>query len=193
MSLTGNFDGLRQLQRALKNLAKPDSSASQEIGKRVANEVDGVLREQFSTGVGPDGEWQRTKSGRPALVSSRLAAAFRSRFDRGVLRYTAATPRNWLEAHHEGRTFPARKVAALSRYLSFNSKGKLVAGRRILKKDGTTKRGTYQRYAAAHTVSQRVLPRRPIYPTGALPSKWSNAIMRGASAGITRWYDRSTR
>jgi hypothetical protein len=193
VGLTGNLAALRALRRSLLDLAKPDGRTVKDVGKNVAGEIDEVLREQFATGVGPDGEWDRTRRGRPALVSSKLAAAFRSRLDRGVLRYVARTPRNWLAAQHEGHVFPARKVAALSHYMNFNSKGKLVAARRVVRKDGTPKRGSYQRFAAGHTVRERVLPARLLYPTGALPAKWSNAISRGVGAVITRWYERSTR
>jgi hypothetical protein len=192
VALTGNFAGFRELRKAIRDLSKPDGRAVQDIAKNVKAEVDVVIRDEFASGEGPDGPWQKTARGRVALISRKLPNAFRSRFDQGVLRYTAKVPRGWLLTQHEGHAFPARKVAALKRYLSFNSKGKLVAERRIFDKKGNVRRGAFQRFAGAHTVGRRVLPPRPLYPTGSLPAKWSNAITRGASVGLSRWYDRST-
>lgn len=192
MGLTGNFAGVRALRRAVRDLSQPDGRAVQDIAKGVKAEVDEVIREEFASGDGPDGPWQKTARGKAALVSRKLPNAFRARFDQGVLQYTAKVPRGWLLTQHEGHTFPARKVAALKHYLSFNSKGRLVAERRLFNKKGELRRGAIQRFAGAHTVGQRVLPPRPLYPTGSLPSKWSNAIARGANVGLTRWYDRST-
>jgi hypothetical protein len=187
MPLTGNFAGLRRLRRGLESVAEPEGAGRTDLVEGVQAEVKELLAEEFEKGIGPTGEpWQETVRGKPALVSRKLVGAFSSRIDRGIVRFTGKSKRDMLLAHQFGHTFPARKVAAEKQHLSFNSKGKLVAARRIFKKDGTVRRGGYQRFAAAHTVHERTLPARPIYPDGAMPPRWEERIQRGIAAAMER-------
>jgi archaeosine-15-forming tRNA-guanine transglycosylase len=179
---------LRRLRRGFESIADPEGSGRAVLIGDVQPEVKALLAEEFAKGIAPDGtDWQRTVRGRPALISRRLESAFVSRVDRGVLRFAARSTRNLLTAHQEGHEFPERHIAANKEFLSFNSKGKLVAARRIFRKDGSLRRGAYQRFAAAHTVKARTLPARPIYPEGALPLRWEEAIRRGLTGGLQKW------
>jgi hypothetical protein len=186
--LTGDLAGLRRLRRSVEGLARPDGAGRAELAGQVQGEVKALIAEEFTRGVAPDGStWAPTKRGKPALISRKLPNAFASRIDRGVVRFIAKSTRDLLVAHQHGHVFPARQVGEHKQYLSFNSKGKLVAERRIFKKDGTVRRGASQRYAAAHTVRERVLAARQIYPEGTMPLRWQEAIARGLTSGMTRW------
>lgn len=192
MPLTGDFRGLRHLSKSLESIADPDGKGRETLIGGVQGEIKEVLREEFAKGVGPDGStWQETVRHRPALISKKLPTAFGSRIDRGIVRFIGQSKRDMLVAHQFGHAFAARKVAANKHYLNFNSKGKLVAERRIFRKDGTVRRGTYQRFAAAHTVRERVLVARQIYPIGTLPLRWEEAIRRGLTDGMKRWGERA--
>lgn len=196
MGLTGDFIGLRRLRRNVESLAQPDGKARVDLLAHVQTEVTGLLKEEFAKGIGPDGSaWQQTKSGRPALISKKLAGAFSSRIDRGIVRFTGKSKRDMLMAHQLGHTFKARKVAADKQFLSFNSKGKLVSARRVLKGSAFTgvmlRRGASQVFAAAHKIGERVLPARPIYPEGTLPTRWQEGIERGLVVGMEKWHERA--
>lgn len=189
--LTGNFSGLRRLRRQLEGIAEPEGEGRTALAAGAQGAVKELLAEQFARGVGPSGEpYQETVRGQLALVSRKLAGAFSSRIDRGIARFTGKSKRDMLIAHQEGHTFPARQVAANQHYLSFNSKGKLVAERRIFRKDGTVRRGGYQRFAAAHTVHARELPQRQIYPEGGMPPRWEERVQLGIAAAMQRLADR---
>src|SRR5689334_25438613 len=108
-----------------------------QVGRNIREE----LKQEFAEGAGPYGAWQRTVRGRAALVSKKIPYAFTFRVDRGEVQFVGRSPRGWLKAQHEGHTFPARQVAANRQHLSFNSKGKLVAERRIFDKKGNVRRG----------------------------------------------------
>lgn len=192
MPLTGDLAGLRRLRRSVESLGKPDGAGRAELAGGVRGEVKGLIVDEFTRGVGPDGNaWQKTRRGRTALVSNKLPGAFQGRIDRGVVRFIAKSTRDLLVAHQHGHVFPKRSVGEHKQYLSFNSKGKLVAQRRIFKKDGTVRRGASQRFAAAHTVRERVLAMRQIYPEGTLPLRWEEAIARGLTGGLNRWAARA--
>lgn len=179
---------LRRVQRGVQSIADQNGSGRATLIAGVQPEVKALLVEEFAKGIAPDGtDWQRTARGRAALISRRLPNAFVSRADRGVLRFVAKSTRDLLTAHQEGHEFPERHIAANKQFSSFNSKGKLVATRRIFKKDGNLRRGAYQRFAAAHTVQARTLPARPIYPEGTLPLRWEEAIKRGLAGGMEKW------
>lgn len=188
MPLTGDYKGLARLKRALVSIAKPDGTGRTELLTPVQGEVKGLISEEFAQGIGPDGNpWKETRRGKPALISRRLPNAFGSRIDRGIVRFVAKTTRDLLNAHQKGHEFPARSIKAQTNFSSFNSKGKLVAARRIFKKDGTVRRGGYQRFHAAHSVGKRVLEARAIYPEGTMPLRWEEAIKRGLTGGMERW------
>lgn len=184
MGLTGDFGRLARLREAIANLGKPGAAAQFEIARSVIKEVRGVLREQFSKGEGPDGAWQRTARGKPALVSRKLATTFVGAPVNGGAKFRARIP--WLLAHHEGHVFPARSSAGHVLYRS--RKGKLISAKRAARG-----KGAYGTKARAHTVGARVLPARPIYPTrdeSAMPAKWAAAINRGARAALEEWASR---
>ncbi len=204
MPLTGDFAGLRKLQRSVESLATPEGEARVRMFAPVRSEVNALLNDEFARSVAPDGStWQPTVRGRPALVSKKLPYAFSSRLDRGVLRFVGKTKRDLLTAHQEGHTFAARRAPAggASRTetrkgrngiaytrtirpgaMYFNGKGKLVKASRFAK----IKKGRVV-FARAHTVGQRVLPARKIAPEGSLPQRWVDGIERGLVVGMGIW------
>lgn len=187
MGFTGDFAGISVWRRKMLDLANVNGKAQQEIARAVAREVKGVLRQEFTDGEGPEGKWAPTVRGKPALESRKLPNAFTWRFDRGVLRFVGRVKRDWLTAHQEGHEFPARSVGENQRFLTFKN-GKLIKNRRALNRKGQAVRGVVQVFARAHTIGKRVLPARPIVPTGSIPSKWATAINRGARLVMLEWW-----
>lgn len=185
--MTGSFDSLRQLQRSIAGLGRPGGSGNVDLLQGIRTEVKGLLVGQFSAGIGPDGApWKDTVRGKPALVSRRLPAAFLSRIDQGAVRFVGWVKRQWLEAHQFGHVFKTRAVADRANVLRFSKRGKLISQAR-------QNRQKYGRavFARAHTVGQRVLPARQIYPEGTLTPRWEAAVGRGITSGMMRWYERA--
>lgn len=182
MGLTGDFAGLRKLQRKLTGLARGGAEQKQVLGG-IRGEVRGLLKEQFAQGIGPDGaKLQPTARGKAALVSRKLPGAFQSRIDRGILRFTGKTKRDLLSALDEGHVWT---VGQHQKFMTFDRRGRLVRNDKILnKKTGKQKRGYYQRFSAAH---ERVLPARPIRPVGELPTRYQAAIGRAMASSLERW------
>lgn len=192
MPLKADVTGMRRLRRSFEGIVDPEGTGRVGLVSSIQGEVKGLLKEEFATGIGPDGSpWTETVRGRAALISKKLPGAFSSRIDRGIVRFTGKSTRDLLTAHQFGHTFAARKVGAQKNFLSFNAKGKLVAQRRIFKKDGTVRRGAYQRFAAAHEIRERVLVARQIYPEGTMPLRWEEAIKRGLASGMQQWAERT--
>jgi hypothetical protein len=190
MPLTGDFSKLKKLKRAMADLGRKDGSAQREVGRQVVREVRGVLREQFAEGTGPYGTWERTKRGRPALVSRKLPQDFRGSTIPGGVKFTSRV--TWLRAHHQGHTFPAQQVAAQSRFLTFDKRGRLIRRSRIFnKKTGQVRRGVSQTFAREHSIGARVLPRRPIYPDRGMSPRWAQRINAGAAIGMRNWHARA--
>jgi hypothetical protein len=158
----------------------------------IVKSIRGLVRDEFATGVGPYGAWQRTARGKAALVSKKLPQGLTSRADRGQILFVIRVP--WILAHHKGHRFPARSVEANQQFLTFNARGRLIANRRALNKKGQARRGVFQTFARAHKVKERILPERPIFPTRlGLPPKWKAGIVDGASVGMANWHKRATR
>jgi len=187
MPLSGDFARLRQVERGLQDLTRTNGRAQRTIGQAVGREVQGLLREQHARGIAPEGTpWPATARGKPALLSRKIPGSFSRSIAAGAVAFRSEI--DWLSAHHEGHVFPPRAVADRAVILRFNRKGRLVSERRFKR----LKRGVAV-FARAHAIRQRVLPPRPIYPTGSIPSRWATAINRGALEGMQRWYQRATR
>lgn len=206
MPLTGDLRRLRGWALHIQSLGKPNGAKQQAIAKAVGYEVRELLKQEFSGGVGPDGEWKRTVRGKPALISRKLPGDFKTSAVAGGVFVSSRIP--WLRAHHEGHTFPARSVAG-GRELFFNRKGRFrsrqsFAGSQYqarikmhairLKMVGATPAQVrrYQRQLErlalssgfvakqrAHSIRARVLPRRRIYPDDMRRGIWGQAIARG--------------
>jgi len=191
MPLTGDFAKLKKLQRNMHDLSKTGGRSQAEVARGVGREVKGVIREQFASGSGPYGAWQQTVRGKPALLSKKLPNDYKATpVPGGVV--VMPSRAKWLIAHHEGHVFSARSVGAEQNFLTFNRAGRLIkASRALNKKTGAVRRGVFQIFAKAHNVGPRTLPARPIYPEGAIPTKWAVAINAGAAQGMQRWYERS--
>src|SRR4051812_27184297 len=188
MALDEAVRAFRAIERRALELADPGGRGQTAILESVGVQGLALLKSEFATGTSADGDaFTPTKRGRAALVSNKLPYAFEWRVDRGVIRFVGRVKREWLLAHQLGHVFPARSVAANSQYLNFNSKGKLVAERRIFRKDGTQRRGSFQRYAAEHRIRERTLPERHIVPAGPdLPAPWRAAVNAGAAIAVTQ-------
>ena len=108
MPFKGDFDKLRKLTRSVERLADPNGRPQQRIAREVIREVRaGPLRDQYQTGVGPDGPWQPRKDGKPALVSRKLPTVIRGRPIVGGAQFEWRS--KIMQAHHEGHVFPARR------------------------------------------------------------------------------------
>jgi hypothetical protein len=190
MPLRGDTSKARALARSLRDLADPSGRAQAEITREVVREVRGVLKEQFAAGVGPYGMWPLTTRGRQALVSRKLPQDFRGEGIPGGARFWSRVP--WLRAHHEGHVFPARAGGGQS--LFFNEGGRLLRLGRLTAR-GLRTRFVSERVTRGHTIGQRVLPKREIYPdrgVGSSPT-WSAHLNHAARVGMQRWRDRATR
>jgi hypothetical protein len=181
MALTGDFGKLHKLAASIAALGKANGAAQRDTTWEVVKKVRVVLREQFETGSGPYGFWDRTKRGQAALVSNQLDRDFRGQPVPGGAYFFSRLP--WLRTHHEGHTFPSRSVGDRQQVLRFDKKGRL----RSKKSFGRLRRG-HSTFARGHSIGQRVLPRREIYPDRGMPDKWAAAINAGAAIGISRWY-----
>lgn len=188
--LTGDFAGLRRLQRSFRSIADPNGDGRTGLLKGVRTEINGVIRAEFAEGIGPDGtSWQRTVRGGQPLFSKVLPHAFESRAEGGELRYVAYTKRDFLTAHQFGHTFPARVGGGNS--LFFDEKGRALKQGKLSGSRIKRIKFVQEVKTRTHTVGQRVLPARPIYPTGALPLRWEEAIHRGLTAGMERWAEKA--
>jgi hypothetical protein len=186
-------DAVKALHRIERNMG--ELATGEAMLEGIKREGLVLLKHEFSTSTSAEGDpFTPTKRGRPALASRKLPFAFDARVDRGVVRFIGRVRRDWLLAHQTGWKFAAREVAANRQYLSFNSKGKLVAQRRIIKKDGQLRRGAFQRYAAAHRIQARELPERHIVPVGpGLPPPWAAAASAGVASAIAKWAENATK
>jgi hypothetical protein len=190
--VTGDLAKAKALARNLRDLADPKGRAQQEISREIVREVRGLLREQFAAGVGPYGMWPLTVRGKPALVSRKLPQDFRGEPVPGGVRFWWGGRARWIRAHHEGHVFPARQAGGQS--LFFNEKGQLLRLGKLTVRGLRTK-FVMERVARAHTVGQRVLPKREIYPdrgVGSSPT-WAAHVNHGARLGMQRWRERATR
>lgn len=171
----------RALQQTMLALARRDSSAQRTVLKPVTTRVRDQVQHQLTTGVGPDGRAQRrTKTGRTALVSRKIARTFKAIVVPLGVRVTSII--SWLRAHHEGHVFPARK--GRRNLLSYDRRGRLLSRARARRA-----RFVFEVRARAHTVGRRVLPPTPIFPTGgALPAPWAKAVNEGALEGATELF-----
>src|SRR5512147_2482998 len=187
MPLEGDAGRIRKLRADIGQLAR-----GTVLLRGIDREVKGQLKQEFATGAGPYGPWKNTVRGKQALQSKKLPQAFKSEIGPTGLRYSAKSKRDLLTAHQEGHEFPERQVAANKQFLTFNSKGRRIKDSRALNKRGEVKRGVYQIFARAHQVGKRVLPERKIVPEGTdVPPPWENAIERGATVAMQRWYERA--
>lgn len=178
---------VRRLRSSLARLAR-----GTPILQGIDYEVKKLLKQEFATGEGPYGPWQKTARGRQALQSKRLPTAFKSTIGPSGLRYVAKSRRDFLEAHQQGHIFPARHREANKQFLTFNKFGRLIKNSKALNKKGKVRAGVFQTFARAHTVGKRVLPQRRIAPEGTdLPPSWEAALERGATYGMNRWYGRA--
>lgn len=187
MPLTGDFAKLRKLKAAMAELARPDGKPQRDVGRQVVREVRVELREQFGGGFGPYGAWEKTKRGRPALLSRKLPQDFRGKTVPGGVKFTTRIP--WLRAHHEGHVFPAHQTGGQP--LFFNERGRLLRLGKLSARGLRTK-FVQERRARQHTVGARVLPRRPMYPERTpLPTKWAYRVNVGAGPAMARWFKRA--
>jgi hypothetical protein len=195
MGIDAPIAKLQSIQRSMESLSSPNGAANKTILRGIKQQVIILLKNQFSTSTGPDGQgWDPTKRGDPALSSNKMIGMFALEIGEGSVTGIGSSKRDLLTAHQEGHVFPARKVAAQKQFLTFGKRGQIVKTGRILNKKGGVKKGYYQRYAAAHVVSSRVLPARPMIPTGSeLPPTWSAAVKAGVSVGMQWWAEKMSR
>lgn len=209
MPLDGDFKGLEKVQAKMQDLADVGGAAHRDVGRAVGKEVQGLEREQFEQGIAPSGEpWRAKKTGGLALQSRRLGSSFTTEVMAGRLigRFKIA----WLSAHHEGHIFPPRRAGGQQLY--FTKRGRLTTAKKFARRlrsaqdKAIAARGVlddkrFQRRLARlakgvgfvretkqHGIRARILPARPLYPTGALPPRWQERIGRGVTAGVLRWY-----
>lgn len=184
--ITGAFKQLRRLRANLADLASPTGKAQRDVAREVEREVRQLIREQFRTGEGPDGPHQPRADGRPGLMSRRLPSDYNFRIQPAGL-WVQPSRARWLGVHQTGHTFPPR--AGGGQVLTYNKSGKLLRGSRIAKQ-----KFVFERTARAHTIGQRVLPARPIYPTNIATSpRWSSRIVLGQRRAMLRWGARATK
>lgn len=183
--------GLRRLRAGFVRIGSGDLFL-----RAINRATKGLLKEEFATGVGPNGPWDPTKRGKQALQSRKLPQAFKSNVARGELSFVARTTRDMLTAHQEGRAWPARHSAG-GQILTFNKRGRIIKAKNAisrgsLKKHGELrlKRGVSFAEVQAHRVGQRVLPAREIVPTGTkLPESWEFVLDAVALVEVQRWYE----
>jgi len=180
---------LHALEKDLRGLGNPSGFGQRMILMGIRRAIlRGPLRQEFQTGVGPDGPWQPTVRGRQALLSRKLPGAFEGELLAGAVQFEGAVRRNWLLAHQLGARFKSRSVEANKQYLTFNRAGRLIKNSKALNKKGAVRRGVVQTFARAHSIGVRVLPARPMIPTGTiLPPSWNAAAAAGAEDGLQRW------
>lgn len=187
---SGDFDKLKRLARSVEQLADPNGRPQRTIARKVITELrTGPLREQYRTGIGPEGAWQPRKAdGRPALVSRKLPTLVRGRPVRGgaVFEWRSAI----MKAHHEGHVFPARRGGGQS--LFYDERGRLIRLGRLSARAFRYK-FVAERITRAHGIGARVLPPRPQYPRGPMPDSWRRPIERGLRAGMDDWGSTATR
>lgn len=170
MPLTGDTRRLRGWSAHVASLGKPNGAPQRAIAKAAGEAGREQLRKQFASGTGPDGRaWEKTKRGKPALVSKRLPGDFKSEpVARGVLFLSRI---KWLRAHHEGHVFPARSQA-----LTFSKRGRLLSEKK--------QRRQKLVFDVRAKVGQRVLPERSIYPVDRMTGPWGIAINTGVDKAL---------
>ena len=184
MPITGDLARLSRLAEGMKEYADPESRARLEMAGAVATAVKTLVRAEFSEGIDPSGAaWARTKGGRQALQSKKLAPSVKSYPTATGVLFESRIP--WLQAHQEGHTFPAR--AAVSREALINPRsGRFISATRAAKMK-------FVLVAApkAHTVKARVLPARPVFPDEtSLPERWQLAAESAVGGVVKAWADR---
>ncbi len=175
MGLDGDFDKLRRLAASLRELDQASGEFQRQTSRHVIDEVRPVIRDQFVTGSGPYGAWERTKRGKPALVSMKIPNSLSAKAVDGGPSFSFHIP--WLGVHHSGHIFAPRQVEQGKAVQRFSRKGQL--------RTPSVFRGR------SHTVGRRVLPARPIYPDKGMPAKWGTAINAGVERGVRDWHSRS--
>jgi hypothetical protein len=187
MPVTGDFAKLDKLAGKMSALADGKGAG---LFPPINRGLKATLREEFTRSVDPSGRtWPLTVKGRPALVSRKLPNAFAFAARDGYIVGVGKSRRDMLSAHQEGHTFRARQVGALKAFLTFDKNGRLISKKRALNRKGAVRRGVIQTFAKAHTVGERVLPKRQIVPEGnTLPRLWDGAIRGGFVEGMTKWF-----
>lgn len=186
MPLTTPTAKLRRLRSDVASLATPTGAGQRGLLAGVRTSVKQLLVEEFATGTGPDGAaWQKTAKGEPALVSRKLPTAFTATIESGGVRFQGRV--DWLEAHQTGHVFARRQGGGQTMIFR---KGKLVSRARAARGWSGPKSWT-DVTARAHSIGQRVLPQRQIYPENGLTPRWEDAIGRGLVGGMERWARRA--
>lgn len=206
MAFVGDFRNLRNLSERVADLARAGSKARKDISNGVGLAVRYQIQVQFATGTGPDArEWTRTKRGKLALVSRKLPQDFAWRAESAGLIFYSRVP--WLRAHHDGHRFPAHNAAARSaavdaigsRFVKFKELRRALRTKNVERIDSDRGSLWVKKFKnkskllvrsitiREHAVGARILPARPIYPTGKIPEAWAVAMNRGAQAGFEKW------
>ena len=209
MGMRGNFAGLKKLQREFAGLARKQGAEQTAMARAVTQKLRPLIKEQFAKGVGPDGAPQeRTKRGKPGLVSRKLGSGIRFAPIPGGLRISAPTQHldDILGAHQNGHVYSARQSQG---GFQFRGKtGKLISRSKFLRAvrdaQATHSRGSW-RYSkqvgkktrfvgerakiAPHRVGARVLPPRHIVPAKGepMPPRWVSAIQAGLREFLRAW------
>ncbi len=212
MPVSGNPYGV--LKKALQQTAR-DRLA---VTKAMAGAVKLAIKDQFASGVDPYGRPQPAlKNGKESFVSKRLGNAINvTPVADGVEgvgelkdNKSGNPRRQWLDAHQQGHTFPARQVGG-SR-IAFNARGQRMKLKRLGKTLGkSTKRvtlGERESYwlerkhssrllgrvtnVRAHTVRERVLKVRLIYPDSDIGARWGGRINTATSEALTKQLERA--
>lgn len=201
--------------KRVKDLAVRGGKEQHAIALGVALKLRaGPIRQQYKTGIGPDGPWPRRKDGKPALLSNKLPHAVRFQYTETGFKFVWRPP--WMAAQHEGHVWPARKQAAREGYQ--NTKGRFLSAKAFAGRQYQAKKKmqhlqalllvapprrrkalTRQLNAAAissgyvvqvrgHSIGVRMLPPRKQYPTGGtLPPAWRDAAVAGMRTGMREW------
>lgn len=202
----------------LKKALNKTVSDRMAMTRAMAGAVKQAIKDQFAFGVDPYGKPQPERvDGNEAFVSKRLGNAVRvTPVADGVQglgelkeNKSGRARRQWLDAHQQGHTFPARNVSAGS--VAFNARGQRIKLRRLKGVLGkATKRVTLgereaywreQKRSArllgrtvavrAHTVKQRVLKVRLIYPNAGIGARWGGRIKTATSAALAKQLQRN--
>lgn len=216
MPLTGDMAKLRSLHRKILAIGQVNSAAQKAVLTQAANAIKALTRQQLAEGIAPDGSMQPPKkNGKPGMKSAKLARgaiAVEPRGD-GIYSYMKNPHKRWPDimwAHQDGHTFPRRKSGGGA--MRFNRRGKLVSTKSFartvkghaaqLDRDNTrdlyayTKTGKMRLLgksvrAKSHVVGQRVLPARPVFPSGgSLPKRWTDGAARGLVLGLRMELDK---
>lgn len=208
MPLTAPFAQLAAVRSGFASLASRNGSSRQALLRSVSLQVKNALREQFRDSVGPSGSpWQQTTKGKPSLVSKKLPGAFRFEVANGVLKGKGKSNRDMLEAHQLGHSFGSRRAGGST--MSFSARGRLISAARFRRASELARARNisnglmgkklrkwkgFERRAIQHTVGARVLPARPIVPTGStMPRLWESYVRIGLTDGMQKWSSRMSK